>query len=84
MKSYELMAKYVFPEFQNSATRALRSNKWAMDNYERFLTAAGDGVVAAIEAHAKEQEARGRHTRQDKAVESVRWASKNKGKDAPG
>jgi limonene 1,2-monooxygenase len=83
MKSYELMAKYVFPEFQNSATRAIRSNAWAMDNYDRFLTAAGDGVVAAIEAHAREQEAKGRHTKQNKAVESVRWASKNKEKNTP-
>ena len=42
------------------------------------LTAAGDGVIAAIEAHEKEQAARGRHTDQDKARRSVRWASENK------
>jgi hypothetical protein len=70
----------VFPEFQNSATRAIKSNKWAMQNYDRFLTAAGDGVIAAIESHAREQAAKGRVTKQDKAAESVRWASKNKEK----
>jgi limonene 1,2-monooxygenase len=80
MKSYELMAKYVFPEFQNSATRARASNQWAMENYDEFLTAAGDGVVAAIEAHEKDQAAKGRYTKQDKARESVRWASANKDK----
>ena len=82
MKSYELMAKYVFPEFQNSGKRAIASNQWCMDHYDSFITAAGDGVMAAIEAHEKEQEARGRHTKQDAAKDSVRWASKNKEPDA--
>ena len=65
-------------EFQNSASRAQASNQWCMDHYDEFITAAGDGVIAAIEAHAKEQAARGRYTKQDAATRSVRWASKNK------
>lgn len=75
MKSYELMAKYVFPEFQNSATRAVRSNRWCQDNYQGFITSAGDAILQAIEEHDKEQEKLGRETRQDAAKASITWAS---------
>ena len=81
MKSYELMAKYVFPEFQNSASRAIRSNQWCQDNYPEFITAAGDAVLSAIESHQKEEEAKGRHTDFDAAAKAVRWRSQSEDSD---
>ncbi len=77
MKSYELMAKYVFPHFQGQVERGVNSNRWCQDNYGGFLTAAGDAVVAAIEDHQREEATKGRISSHQAATESVRWASKN-------
>ena len=78
MKSYELMAKYVFPHFQGQADRAVRSNRWCQDNYQDFISIAGDAVLAAIESHEKEEAIKGRvSTNADAAADAVRWAGKN-------
>ena len=76
-KSYELMARHVFPEFQGSATRAVNSHRWCQDNYPEFISAAGDAVLSAIEDHDKEQGSKGRYTKQDAAAEAVRWSSRS-------
>ena len=81
MKSYELMAKYVFPEFQGSAERAVRSNQWCQENYTEFLGTAGDAVLSAIEDHRKEQEALGRSIQSEAAEASMPWAKSNLEKD---
>ncbi len=78
MKSYELMAKYVFPHFQGQADRAVRSNRWCQDNYPEFISIAGDAVLAAIEDHEKEEAAKGRTAaKSDAASDAVRWAGRN-------
>ena len=81
MKSYELMAKYVFPEFQGSAERAVRSNQWCQENYTEFLGTAGDAVLSAIEDHRKEQEALGRSIQSEAVEASMPWAKSNLEKD---
>ena len=75
MKSYELMAKYVFPKFQGQADRAIRSNRWCQDNYTAFLSAAGDAVVQSIDDYSREAAAKGRSFEGGKMADSVRWAS---------
>jgi limonene 1,2-monooxygenase len=75
MKSYELMAKYVFPQFQGQADRAIRSNRWCQNNYQEFLTAAGDAVVKAIDDYDKEATSKGRKFNRSAMADSVRWAS---------
>jgi len=81
MKSYELMAKYVFPEFQGSADRAVRSNRWCQDNYTEFLGVAGDAVLSAIEDHRKEQEALGRSVQSEAAQQATRWAKSRRSEE---
>lgn len=84
MKSYELMAKHVFPHFQGQVDRGVRSNRWCQDNYSRFITAAGDAVLQAIEEHQKDQAAKGRVApSSDAAGDAVRWASR-RGNDDDG
>ena len=82
MKSYELMAKYVFPHFQGQADRPVRSNRWCQDNYTEFISVAGDAVLSAIEDHEKEEAAKGRAAgRSDAAADAVRWAGRNQEDD---
>lgn len=82
MKSYELMAKYVFPHFQGQADRAVRSNQWCQDNYSDFISIAGDAVLSAIEDHEKEEASKGRaSTNAGAAADAVRWAGKNQNGD---
>jgi len=56
--SYELVARYVMPEFQHSAASLTRSRDWAADNRPEFIGAAGNAVVAAIVQHQEERRAR--------------------------
>lgn len=77
MKSYELMAKYVFPHFQGQIERGVRSNRWCQDNYPSFITAAGSAVLAAIEEHRKEEALRGRSIDYDAAADAMHWMKKD-------
>ena len=56
-RSYELVARYVMPVFQHSATAPTRSRDWAADNRPEFIGAAGNAVLSAIVKHQEEQAA---------------------------
>ncbi len=55
--SYELIARYVKPHFQNSATSLVASRDWAAENRPEFIGAAGNAVMSAISKHQEENEA---------------------------
>ena len=57
-KSYELMARYVFPHFQGSAVSTTRSRDWAAENRPEFIGEVGAAIMTAIGKHNQEQEAR--------------------------
>jgi limonene 1,2-monooxygenase len=57
-KSYELMARYVFPHFQGSAESTTRSRDWAAENRPTFIGEVGAAIMTAIGKHNQEQEAR--------------------------
>jgi limonene 1,2-monooxygenase len=54
--SYELIARYVAPEFQGSSQTLTASRDWAADNRPEFIGAAGAAVMSAIEKHQEEKE----------------------------
>jgi limonene 1,2-monooxygenase len=54
--SYELIARYVAPEFQGSSRTLTASRDWAADNRPEFIGAAGAAVMSAIEKHQEEKE----------------------------
>ncbi len=56
LKSYELMARYVFPRFQDSTTLSTRSRDWAAENRPTFIGAAFSAIQKEIVRHAEEQE----------------------------
>ncbi len=56
-RSYELVARYVLPEFQHSSASLTRSRDWAAENRPEFIGAAGDAVLAAIVQHQEERQA---------------------------
>ncbi len=55
--SFELVSRYVMPEFQDTTTTLTRSRDWAAENRPAFIGAAGDAVVAAIVKHQEERRA---------------------------
>ena len=57
LASYELFARTVMPEFQRSASRAVRSRNWAAENRPEFIGAAINAVGRAITEHQAEKEA---------------------------
>ncbi len=57
LASYELFARAVKPEFQDSATRATRSRNWAAEHRPEFIGAAIGAVGKAITDHQAEKEA---------------------------
>ena len=57
-KSYELMARYVFPHFQGSAVSTTRSRDWAAENRPEFIGEVGAAIMNAMNKHNLEQEAR--------------------------
>jgi limonene 1,2-monooxygenase len=57
-KSYELLARYVFPHFQGSAVSTTRSRDWAAENRPVFIGEVGAAIMTAIGKHNQEQEAR--------------------------
>ena len=57
LASYELFARAVMPQFQGSATRAVRSRNWAAKRRPEFIGAAIGAVGKAITDHQAEKEA---------------------------
>src|SRR3546814_2638001 len=55
-RSYELMSRYVFPEFQQSAISTEASRDWAAENRPEFIAAATSAVMNAVrsEEHTSE------------------------------
>ncbi len=56
--SYELVARYVAPEFQGTARALTSSRDWAAANRPEFIGAAGAAVMSAIQKHQDEREDR--------------------------
>ena len=57
-RSYELMAQYVFPQFQGSAVGTVASRDWAAANRPDFIGAATGAVISAMQSHAEEKAAK--------------------------
>ena len=57
-KSYELLARYVMPQFQHSNTNRTPSLEWAASNADYFMEAYVGGINKAIADHEAEQSAR--------------------------
>jgi limonene 1,2-monooxygenase len=56
-KSYELLARYVFPEFQGSAESTTASRDWAAENRPTFIGEVGAAIMTAIGKHNAEHDA---------------------------
>jgi limonene 1,2-monooxygenase len=56
--SYELFARYVAPEFQDSSRTLTASRDWAAENRPEFIGAAGNAVMSAIVKHQEEKAAK--------------------------
>jgi limonene 1,2-monooxygenase len=56
MKSYELIARYVIPRFQNATEGTVKSRDWAADNRPEFIGSAVQAIMTEISKHAAEQE----------------------------
>ncbi len=54
--SYELIARYVAPQFQGSSRTLTASRDWAAENRPEFIGAAGAAVMSAIVKHQEEKE----------------------------
>jgi limonene 1,2-monooxygenase len=54
-RSYELIARYVFPKIQNLNTNRLESEAWLRANREKFVGAMQSAVGAKIAQYAKEK-----------------------------
>ena len=54
-KSYELMARYVFPKFQNLQDNRVASMAWVKENKEAFTTEVRGAVGARIVQHMMEK-----------------------------
>jgi limonene 1,2-monooxygenase len=59
--SYELMARYVAPQFQDSARTLTASRDWAAENRPEFIGAAGNAIMSAIQKHHEEKAAKASH-----------------------
>ena len=57
-RSYELMARYVFPHFQGSAATTTASRDWAAENRPEFISAATAAVMTAVQKHHEEKAAK--------------------------
>ena len=53
-RSYELMARYVFPEFQGSADSTTASRDWAAENRPMFMGEVGTAIMDQIQKHNDE------------------------------
>jgi limonene 1,2-monooxygenase len=59
-KSYELVARYVMPHFQQSNRNRGASLEWAASNADRFMESYVSGIQNAIKLHEDEQAAKGK------------------------
>lgn len=57
-RSYELLARYVFPEFQGSAVSTEVSRDWAAENRPEFIGAATAAIMNAIQSHHTERQSK--------------------------
>jgi limonene 1,2-monooxygenase len=57
-RSYELLARHVFPEFQGSAEAPTSSRDWAAANRPAFMGETGAAIMSAFAKHQAEQEAK--------------------------
>ncbi|MBM3517021.1 MAG: LLM class flavin-dependent oxidoreductase [Alphaproteobacteria bacterium] len=57
-RSYELVARYVFPHFQNSVEPRWTSYRWVCENHARFIAAGQHAVAGARQVYEAEREAR--------------------------
>ncbi len=57
-RSYELIARYVMPHFQDGSAFTRRSMEWVAQHRMPFLGAATQGVLEAIQKDAEEREAK--------------------------
>jgi limonene 1,2-monooxygenase len=57
-RSYELIARYVVPRFQDASAFTTRSMEWVQANRMPFLGAATQGVMEAIQKDAAERSAK--------------------------
>ncbi|HET7405938.1 MAG TPA: LLM class flavin-dependent oxidoreductase [Mycobacteriales bacterium] len=58
LRSYELFAKEVMPQFQGSASMTTTSRDWAAENRPEFMGAAVNAVMSAVQSHQEERAAR--------------------------
>ncbi|HEY5097813.1 MAG TPA: LLM class flavin-dependent oxidoreductase [Acidimicrobiales bacterium] len=56
--SYELVARYVAPEFQGTSRTLTASRDWAAENRPEFIGAATAAVVSAFDRHNEEKQAK--------------------------
>ena len=59
--SYELFARYVAPQFQDSSRTLTASRDWAAENRPEFIGAAGNAVMSAIQQHHDEKATKSAH-----------------------
>ncbi|MGH7803574.1 MAG: LLM class flavin-dependent oxidoreductase, partial [Candidatus Binatia bacterium] len=57
-KSYELIARYVMPKFQQSVEGTVASRDWAAENRPRFIGAAMQAIQKEIVRHVEERAAK--------------------------
>ncbi len=62
LHSYELLARYVVPEFQGSSRTLTASRDWAAENRPEFIAAATTAVTTAFEEHQEHKQSRGAAT----------------------
>ena len=55
-RSYELIARYVMPHFQDAGAYTRRSMQWVQENRASFLGAAAQGMMEAIQKDVAERE----------------------------
>lgn len=58
LKSYDLVARHVFPHFQNHNIQRQQSNDWARDSQKDFKASQQKATSEQIEKYNKEQEAK--------------------------
>jgi len=58
LHSYELLARYVVPEFQGSSRTLTASRDWAAENRPEFIGAATTAVTTAFEQHQEDKQSR--------------------------
>ncbi len=67
--SYELIARYVAPRFQDSSASLTASRDWAAENRPEFIGGAVNAVMSAIQQHQEEKaDKAGQATRAEEKV----------------